>query len=428
MKLFAQQAWIQGQWAQQVLLEIDSTGHWTQITPNITTPPADAQHKSTIVPGITNAHSHAFQRAMSALTERGSPEGDNFWRWRQTMYQIALSITPDDLREIATQLYRELLDGGYSHVCEFHYVHHDPQGRPYADPAEMCWALVQAAQETGIGLTLLPTLYMHRGFGNPGLQEDQRRFAGTPDMILDLQTRIQAYSQKNNLTHRLRAGVAIHSLRAVDPTSIRELTAALPKDTPIHIHIAEQKKEVEDCLAHLGARPVQWLTEHIDIDHNWHLVHATHTTPQEIQALAKTGASVVICPTTEANLGDGVFDLTSALKSNLSWSIGTDSHVNRDVSEELRLLEYSQRLTQHQRNIASNVTGGQQASATVLFERALQGGHAASGLPLGGLAVGQRADWFELDLTQDNFWRIQPEHQLDAWIFSTPSAKLLRNQ
>jgi len=428
MKLFARQAWVNGTWAQDVLLEANSNGLWDSIKANVTAP-VDAQRKSVLIPGITDAHSHAFQRAMACLTERGSKNGDNFWRWRQTMYQIALTISPDDLREIAIQLYRELLRGGYSHVCEFHYVHRDPDGVAYADPAQMCWALVDAARETGIGLTLLPTLYMHRGFGQPGLQSDQRRFAGTPEFILDLHDRISRYAKEHDLEHQIRAGAAIHSLRAVDPASVRELAEGLGR-SPLHIHVAEQTREVDDCVAHLGARPIEWLLDNVDLNENWHLVHATHTTQAELQGLARCSASVVICPTTEANLGDGVFDLPTALASNLTWSIGTDSHVNRDVSEELRLLEYSQRLTRRQRNIASNVVASssnpEPSTAQVLFEKALQGGAAASGLPLKGFAKGQRADWFELDLSHDSFWRVPPERLLDAWVFSTPAGSLVR--
>lgn len=432
MKLFARQAWVNGGWAQNALLTIDAKGLWSEVECNATAT-EDAVHKTVLVPGMTNAHSHAFQRAMAALTERGSPDGDNFWRWRQTMYQIALTISPDDLREIATQLYRELLLGGYSHVCEFHYVHRDPSGQVYADPAQMCWALIEAARETGIGLTLLPTLYMHRGFGQPGLNPDQRRFEGTPDFILDLHSRIDRYVRTHQLEHQIRAGAAIHSLRAVDPLSLRELAKGLG-NAPLHIHVAEQTKEVEDCITHLGARPIEWLLNHVEMNTNWHLVHATHTTPDEIKGLAQCGASVVICPTTEANLGDGVFDLPTALQSGLTWSVGTDSHVNRNVSEELRLLEYSQRLTLRQRNIASNMradigsheTDPNPSTAHILFEKALKGGCAASGLPLGGFAVGQRADWFELDTTHHSFWRVPPYRMMDAWIFSTPSADLRR--
>jgi len=423
VKIFAEQAWINGAWANNVLLESNEQGFWSSIQPQAQAP-VDAIRKTALVPGIVDAHSHAFQRAMSALTERGSPDGDNFWRWRQTMYQIALTISPDDLRDIAIQLYSELKRGGYSHVCEFHYVHRDPQGNLYSDPAQMCWSLIEAAQTVGIGLTLLPTLYMHRGFGQPGLQHDQRRFAGTPEFILDLHSRVDKYARENGLSHQIKAGAAIHSLRAVDPDSLRELAEGLG-NAPLHIHVAEQTKEVEDCIAHLGARPIQWLIDNAPLNQNWHLVHATHTVPSEVEGLAKTGASVVICPTTEANLGDGVFDLVTALKSGLTWSIGTDSHVNRDVSEELRLLEYSQRLTLRQRNIASNMTGGEKATASVLFENALKGGSSASGLPLAGFAVGQRADWFELDLSHASFWKVSPEHRLDAWIFSTPAASLL---
>jgi formimidoylglutamate deiminase len=256
---------------------------------------------------LVNAHSHAFQRAIAGLTEHSERSGDDFWSWRDRMYRVALRVSPDHLESIATWLYSEMLRSGYTHVCEFHYLHRNPEGHEYADPAEMTWALVRAAENTGIGLTMLPTLYMNQGFGQPGLNSMQRRFASTPDSILNLQQAILNHAKLNSRQSHLNAGVAIHSLRAVAPAEIIGLTSQ-SGSAPVHIHIAEQTKELADCLAHTGLRPVEWLLANANLDARWNLVHATHSSASEIQGIQAQQASVVICPTTEANLGDGFFN------------------------------------------------------------------------------------------------------------------------
>ena len=421
-RFFAPQAWVAGAWALDVLLEADATGHWQSVTPG-----ADAQQRAgatplsgPVLPGVVNAHSHAFQRAIVGLTERaagGAQSGDDFWSWRDRMYSAANRISPGQLQAIATQLYGELLAGGYTQVCEFQYLHNDVNGHPYAEPAEMAMALVRAAQATGIGLTLLPTLYMRSGFGATGLRDDQRRFASTPASIVRLLQDVQRQTADDA---RINVGVALHSLRAVSPTALQELTAfAKSNNLPVHIHIAEQTQEVQDCLATTSQRPIAWLLDHADVDVRWNLVHATHTTSAELAGIAARGAAIVICPSTEANLGDGVFDLTGFSAVQGIWSIGSDSHVTRAWPEELRLLEYSQRLILRQRNVASRVRGAISTAGTLL-EGALRGGPAASGLPLQGLCAGQRADFVILDTHTDGQLGVPADYVLDAAVFSSP--------
>ena len=424
-KFFAPQAWVAGAWAQDVLLGVAVDGNWSQIEPN-----ASEQQRVTatrlngpVLPGVVNAHSHAFQRAIVGLTERrssGAATADDFWSWRDRMYSAANCITPDQLEIIATQLYAELLAGGYTQVCEFQYLHNALTGSPYANPTELSLAVVRAAQRTGMGLTLLPTVYMRAGYSATGLRDDQRRFASTPDSIVRIVEDVQRHAAGDA---RINVGVAIHSLRAVNPAALKELTAyAHAAALPVHIHIAEQTQEVDDCLAHTGQRPIEWLLNQTEVDARWSLVHATHTTPDELLGVQACGASIVICPATEANLGDGVFDLPGYAKVRGTFSIGSDSHVTRRWSEELRLLEYSQRLTQRKRNVAAQVMG-QPSSAAALFEAALGGGLAASGRPLGGIKVGQRADFCVLDAQSPALLGIQADHVLDALVFSSPDAR-----
>jgi formimidoylglutamate deiminase len=424
-RFFAPQAWVAGAWAYDVLLGVATNGSWSQIEPNAS---AAQQAGATrlngpVVPGVVNAHSHAFQRAIVGLTERrssGAGAADDFWSWRDRMYSAANCITPEQLESIACQLYAELLAGGYTQVCEFHYLHNAIDGAPYASAAEMSLALVRAAQRTGIGLTLLPTLYMRSGFAATGLRDDQRRFASTPDGIVRLVEDVQRHTAADA---RINVGVAIHSLRAVSPAALNELTAYANKSAlPVHIHIAEQTQEVDDCLAHTGQRPIEWLLDHAGVNARWNLVHATHTTPAELAGVQARGASIVICPATEANLGDGVFDLPGYAAVKGPWSIGSDSHVTRRWSEELRLLEYAQRLTHRKRNMAAQVMG-QQSSAAALFESALAGGLAASGVAIGGIVIGQRADFCVLDAQSPALLGIPAEHMLDALVFSSPDAR-----
>ncbi len=429
---FANRAWVHGVWAKDVLLSVADDGTWASIQVNAS---VDQQRDATrltgpVLPGLVNAHSHAFQRAIAGMTERAGEREkngqDNFWSWRDRMYSAAQRITPQQLEAIAALLYAELLQAGYTQVCEFHYLHNDIGGKPYANPLEMSLALVRAAQRVGIGITLLPTLYMRSGFSAAGLQHDrplrgdQQRFASAPDLIFKTCEGIQSQFG-SNLVH---TGLALHSLRAVGQGALQEAAAyATSKRMPIHIHVAEQTGEVTDCLAIHGERPVEWLLNHVALDASWNLVHATHTTPAELQGVKSSGASIVLCPTTEANLGDGVFDLPTYAKMQGSWAVGSDSHVARSWQEELRLLEYSQRLARRQRNVMAGATG-QPSTAAALFDAALAGGSSACGLPTGGLLAGHRADFSVVDTTSAALLGVPADHLLDAMVFSSPDARL----
>ncbi len=417
-RFLAPLAWVGGQWARDVLLEAGADGHWSAVTlaADRAAQQGAEQLDGPVLPGLVNAHSHAFQRAIAGLTESSAAGEDDFWRWRDRMYSAANRITPPQLEAIAAFLYAELLDAGYTEVCEFQYLHHDVDGSPYADAAEMSLALARAAQWAGIGLTLLPTLYMRSGFGAAGLRPDQQRFASTPESVLRIGESIHKLADP-----LLHAGVAVHSLRAVDAAALGEVAAAARGRMPVHIHIAEQQQEVVDCVAQQGRRPVEWLLEQVAPDARWNLVHATQTTPAELAGVQGSGASIVICPSTEANLGDGVFDLPDWLGRAGSWSIGSDSHVTRSWQEELRLLEYSQRLALRQRNIAAR-SGRRESTAAVLFDGALAGGSAAAGRSLGGLRVGQRADFMVLDPQATALLGVPDGQLLDAAVFSTPHA------
>lgn len=364
-----------------------------------------------VLPGIPNLHSHAFQRVMAGLAERQTHAQDSFWTWRETMYRIAARFDPDSLQAVAAQLYVEMLEAGYTTVCEFHYLHHAPDGRPYADPAAMSKALVAAARETGIRLTLLPVLYMAGGFDRRPLSERQRRFGHDLDAFLRLFESLRALEDE-----ALRVGVAFHSLRAVPPEAMDAALAALPPDIPLHIHIAEQIGEVQDCLAVRNARPVEWLLDHAPVDSRWTLVHATHLTGPETAAVAASGATVAICPTTEANLGDGLFPLREYLDAGGAWGVGSDSHVSVSPVEELRWLEYGQRLQTRHRNIAVRADNG--SVGETLLHGTLASGAAATGQAVGLLAPGQAADWIVLDAQAPVFAGARPADVADRWLFA----------
>ena len=312
------------------------------------------------LPGIANLHSHAFQRAMAGMAERQGDPNDSFWTWRETMYAMAARFTPELLRAVAAQLYVEMLEAGYTRVCEFHYLHHRPDGGFFDDRAAMSQALIDAARDTGIRMTLLPVLYMTGGFDRRPLNERQRRFGHDIDGYLRLFETLRSEQDDT-----LRVGCALHSLRAVPADAMTAVLAALPSETRVHIHIAEQIGEVQDCLAIRGERPVRWLLDHVDIDARWTLVHATHLEVEEIVGIADAGATVAICPTTEANLGDGLFPLRDYLDANGMWGIGSDSHSSVSPVEELRWLEYGQRLITRHRNIAA--TAGSPSVGEVLL-------------------------------------------------------------
>ncbi len=418
LALWAPQAWIDGRWQAEVLLEAGSDGHWQRISPGRPAPAGVQRLEGPVLPGLVDAHSHAFQRAFVGLAERRDGEHDDFWSWRDRMYGVALRITPEQLRAVAGHLYTELLAGGYTQVCEFHYLQHQGDGEPYADPAAMAWALADAAAEAGIGLTLLPAVYERAGFGADGLRPDQRRFRAGATEVLALQRRVRAAGRP-----LLDCGAALHSLRAARPESLQWL--AERSEGPLHIHVAEQQAEVRDCLAATGCRPIEWLLRHAALDARWQLVHATHTVASEIDGVARSGAGVVLCPGTEANLGDGVPDLRGWLAAGVPLSLGSDSQVTRGWSEELRWLEYAQRLQHQQRNVAA-APGLQPATAARLFDRVLTGGAAAAGFARWGLQPGARADLLMLDLQEPALIGLPPSHGLDGLVFAAPARPFAR--
>lgn len=395
--LWFEKALLKSGWQSNVLLTIGN-GRITSIETN--TMPQGERH-AIGVPGMPNLHSHAFQRVIAGLTERRTSEQDSFWSWREQMYKFQARIGPDELQTIAALAYMEMLEGGFTRVGEFHYLHHDFDGRPFADPAEMGGRILAAAEATGIGLTLLPVFYAHSGFGGLPPTPGQVRF------IHDLDGFQRLLDASHGHAARLDdavVGIAPHSLRAVTP---EELTALVPmaQGAPIHIHIAEQVKEVEDCLAYTGQRPVEWLLDHMPVGAQWCLVHATHMTPEETTRLAKSGAIAGLCPITEANLGDGVFPARDYMKQGGRFGIGSDSNVLISAAEELRLLEYGQRLIHRERNVLDD-----------LYVRGLDGGQALGGES--GIAVGQPADLVSLDCDLDTLIFASARSPIDCvWRF-----------
>ncbi|QQS43074.1 MAG: formimidoylglutamate deiminase [Acidobacteriota bacterium] len=358
-------------WLENTRISTDKKGVITSIGP--TEDPNDASGYA--IPGFRNCHSHAFQYAMAGLAERHGKEsgGDDFWGWRKTMYELALSLDPDQVEAIAAMLYSELVRHGYTHVSEFHYLHHDKDGRPYANPAEMGERLIAAAETAGINITLLPVFYQKGGFGKDPLPE-QRRFI-SPDLF-DYASLLQRTIDACSESELARAGIAVHSLRGVDPEDVVRISQELGGELPFHIHISEQIKEVEECVGHLGARPLEWFLRNVNVSDRFNLVHATHATDREARGIAKKGANVVLCPSTEGNLGDGLFPLKEFQDAGGRWSIGTDSHVGLNPFEELRLLDYGQRLTNHRRD---TFTGESESSGENAIRSAFFAGVKATG-------------------------------------------------
>lgn len=419
-QLFATDALLPTGWARNVLVEWDGAGRITRVVPDAAPPAGVATAAGPLLPGMPNLHSHAFQRAFAGLTEYRGEAQDSFWSWRNLMYRFAQRITPESLEAIATWLYIEMLEAGYTSVCEFHYVHHDTDGRPYADDATLSLALLRAAHTAGIHITLLPVLYQTSGFGAQPPRADQARFIRSTDNMLSLLERLKTAAP----AHGAVLGLAPHSLRAVPPDSLAAAVqglAAMVPQAPIHIHIAEQTQEVQDCIAWSGQRPVQWLLEHAPVDARWCLVHATHMTPAEYAAAAATGAVAGICPSTEANLGDGIFDMPLWLQHGGRWGVGSDSHACVNAAEELLMLEYGQRLVRRQRNVLA--TSAQPEVATAMTLQAVQGGAQASGRlgdgDAAGIAVGQRADWVVLDAQALALRGLPAPAMLSAHVFAS---------
>lgn len=363
-------------WVENAFIKIDEEGIIQEISTKKTGDSELEAVDAYALPGFQNAHSHAFQYAMAGLAERheGSKTPDDFWSWRSAMYQLALSMNPDQLEAIASMLYAEMLRHGYTQVAEFHYVHHDPKGKAYGNLAELGERMIAAAQKTGIKITLIPIYYKNGGFGKDA-QPQQRRFLSKDfGSYMDL---FEASRQACSKYADAGIGYGLHSMRAVGPTDIKMLSQMAQAEIPIHMHIAEQKQEIKESINHLGLRPVEWLTEHIALNACYHLVHATHMTRDETKALAESGAHVVLCPSTEGNLGDGLFPLKNFQGDGGNWSIGTDSHIGLNPFEELRILDYGQRTQNHLRN--TFLGAGQQDNGFAGLKQMLQGGRKAMG-------------------------------------------------
>lgn len=409
---FAERALLPTGWASNVRLEVAEDGRLTHVEADASAEGAE-RLGGPLLPGMPNLHSHAFQRAMAGLAEVAGNPNDSFWTWRDLMYRLVGRITPEQVQVIARQLYIEMLKAGYTSVAEFHYVHHDHNGHAYADPAELSLRISAAAADTGIGLTLLPVLYSHAGFGGQAPSEGQRRFINSSDQYLRLQERLAPHLAAQPAQ---RLGLCFHSLRAVTPGQIAEVLAASDQACPVHIHIAEQQKEVDDCLAWSGRRPLQWLYENVDVDARWCLVHATHAEADEVSAMARSRAVAGLCLTTEANLGDGIFPAVDFMAQGGRMGIGSDSHVSLSVVEELRWLEYGQRLRDQRRNRLYR--GDQPMVGRTLYDAALVGGAQAMGQAVGELAVGKRADWLVLDGQDPYLATASGDAILNRWLFA----------
>jgi len=386
--LHFRRALLPGGWEENVRIGIVG-GLVTTIVQGTDAHPDDDRHAIGL-PGMPNLHSHAFQRGMAGLAEVRGPGDDSFWTWRELMYRFVDCVDPEGLRAIAALAYAEMLESGFTRVGEFHYLHHDPAGARYADPGEMSRAIAAAADETGIALTHLPVFYAHGGFGGAPASDAQRRFVHDVDGFARLLEAARAGAAE--LPDAV-VGIAPHSLRAVTDAELAALLD-LAGVAPVHIHIAEQVKEVDDCLAWSGQRPVEWLLAHAEVDARWCLVHATHMTGEESAALAASEAVAGLCPITEANLGDGIFAMPVFREAGGRFGIGSDSNVLIDMTEELRWLEYGQRLAGRARNLLA--VGPDRSTGQDLFDAALAGGAQALGAEA-GLAVGRSADIVSLN-------------------------------
>jgi formimidoylglutamate deiminase len=404
-------ALLPGGWSRGVRLEVDA-GLINQVSENVA-PVAGDQREALVVPGLPNVHSHAFQRAIAGLTERRGPSGaDDFWAWRNTMYGFLEQLEADDVETIAAYAYVDMLEAGFTSVAEFHYLHRTPQGMLYENPAELALRHLAAAATAGIGLTMLPVFYEAGNFGGAPPSCAQSRFITDLEIFADIVERVRTQAA---LGSGQNVGIGLHSLRAVTAAHIAQLLRQYPQ-SPTHIHAAEQIREVNDCVAFTGLRPVEWLLRNTDMNARWCVVHATHLTAAETTELAQTGAVVGLCPITEANLGDGTFPGTAYRDAGGKWGIGTDSNVCLDAAAELRQLEYSQRLAVQARNCFASQL--QPSTGRTLYGAALAGGAQALGQPVGAIAVGHRADFVVLDETHPDLIGRSSDAVLDTWIFA----------
>ena len=403
-------------WADDVLISVCSNNLITKIRTGVSrSESATAIHHTGIaIPGMVNVHSHAFQRAFAGLSEFRTGKHDSFWTWRKLMYDFVEKLTPDDIYDTAWNLYSELRSSGYTWVGEFHYVHNAPNGKPYDDRTCLADAVLRAAADAGIGICILPVLYQRGGFNSEELTPAQRRFFLDNDSFLDLVSDLRT---RHATDPNVEVGIAFHSLRAVSMDDIQRVASAwrtMDANGVIHIHIAEQTAEVEDCVATSGRRSVEYLTSEIDVDDRWCLIHATHLNDAEIQSIARSGAIAGLCPTTEANLGDGIFPAPEFLDASGRIAIGSDSHISVSPRSELRLLEYGQRLTRRGRAILGTESD---SVGTNLYKQAASGGAAAIGVPTGQITVGNRADIILLDPSHPTIAHAPTERILDRFVF-----------
>ena len=408
--IHARQALLASGWAQDVRITLKD-GRIDQIAPNPAAQTGDVR-VDTLLPALGNLHSHTFQRAMAGMTELRKAGRDSFWTWRKLMYRFMDRLTPEQIEAIAALVFVEMQEAGYASVGEFHYVHHQRGGAPYDALAELSLRVMAAAGETGIGLTHLPVLYTYGGAGKVALAEGQMRFGNDVDRFADL---VQgARAGLSALPDDARVGIAPHSLRATSPDDLARALAD-HQGGPVHIHISEQPKEVEDIQNWLGARPVEWLLANAPVDAGWCLIHATHMTEGETRAMAASGAVAGLCPITEANLGDGPFNGPTFLEAGGAFGVGSDSNVNISLTEELRTLEYSQRL----RDVARNVmVVGEGSVGATLYTGAARGGAQALGRDAGEIAPGRLADLVAIDSTDPTLCALTPDQILDGLCFA----------
>ncbi|NBB48150.1 formimidoylglutamate deiminase [Rhizobium sp. CRIBSB] len=412
--LFCERVLLPEGWASDVTIGIDQNGKIVSIEHGMVRGRDSRALAGPVVPALQNLHSHAFQRAMAGLAEQAGSTDDSFWTWRETMYRLVAQMSPDDVEAVTTKLYSELLKGGFGQVVEFHYFHHLTEVGT-SNGFEMSSRILRSAATAGIGLTHLPVFYAHAGFGGLAPNAGQRPFIHTVDSFLALLDRLAPACA----TADVQLGLAIHSLRAATPDEMRAVLSAEQTGGPIHIHVAEQEREVGDCLAWSGRRPVTFLLDEFAVDERWCAIHATHMTAEETARLAKSGAVAGLCPATEANLGDGIYPATDFMAQGGRIGIGTDSHVATSVAEELRVLEYGQRLRDRRRNRL--VSGPGTSVGRTLIEASLSGGAQAAGLKTSGIRVGARADLVVLDGANPFIAAAKDDQILDRWIFALGS-------
>ena len=415
LNLWAPRAWLPGGWAEQVLLRSDETGHWCEVRPQAGLPPAGTLALGgAVLPGLVDAHSHAFHRAFAGLAERFDAPGAGLHTWGALRDHVAARLTPELLQAVAAHLYVELLGGGYTHVVEFHDLPWQPDGTPYSDAHRMAWALADAAQEAGIGLTLLPVLREHTGNAQP-LAAAQRRFARNLEQTLREAQALQKCGRP-----MLCVGLGVHALSAVTPQALAHLAREAGPDLRVHVQIAEHAAYVQAWREATGRRPVEWLVEQELLGRHWTLVHATHVDAAEVQALGRAGASLVLCPSSEANLGDGLADLARWIEAGVPVGVGSDSQVTRTWREELRWLDYGQRLLRQHRQGPARPNTPSTSGAGRLWTMAQQGGAAAAGLERWGLVEGARADLLVIDTADASLLGTPAPQLLDALVFSSP--------